>query len=79
MPEITLSASQLVSMIQNIAELKTMVTALNKQVSDQGDEIQELKLLAERGRGSLWMLMTLGGLVGAFISNIKTIIGLIIR
>jgi hypothetical protein len=60
------------------AEIKHLTDMLHdqKRVLDKQDRIlEELVAMANKGKGSLWMLLAIGGFIGAVVSNISTIIG----
>lgn len=75
-------------MDQEVVELKVTLArvlerldAMNRTMSTQeeiiekqGEQIAKLVSLADQGRGSIWMLLTVGGFIGAVISNAKAIL-----
>jgi hypothetical protein len=68
-------------MLAEVAVLKEQVRhltdLLEKQervLHEQDKILKELVALAERGKGSLWMFITLGGLLGAVMSNFRGVI-----
>ena len=75
-------------MDQEVVELKVTLArvlerldAMNRTMSiqeeiieKQGEQISKLVSLADQGRGSIWMLLTVGGFIGALISNAKAIL-----
>lgn len=75
-------------MDQEVVELKVTLArvlerldAMNRTMSTQeeiiekqGEQIAKLVSLADQGRGSIWMLLTVGGFIGALISNTKAIL-----
>lgn len=75
----TLSLEQLIELLNNVAVLTAQVEQLNEIVKKQDDEIRKLVALAEQGKGSVWMLMAVGGFVGAALSNAKAIIAAFVR
>lgn len=69
-------------MLAEIAVLKTQVKHLTDLLHDQKRTLEKQDLilaqltdLAARGKGSLWMLLAIGGFVGAIVSNISTVVG----
>lgn len=72
-----------VHMLAEVAVLKTQVKHLTDMLHDQKrilenqDKIlSELMAMANRGKGSLYMFMALGGFLGALLSNLKALIGI---
>lgn len=75
-------------MDQEVVELKVTLArvlerldAMNRTMSiqeeiieKQGEQISKLVSLADQGRGSIWMLLTVGGFIGAVVSNAKAIL-----
>lgn len=71
-------------MLAEIAVLKTQVKHLTDLLHDQKRTLEkqdailaQLTDLAAKGKGSLWMLFALGGFIGAIVSNISTIVGMV--
>lgn len=67
---------------QEFGALKARLDALEReqaqirdQVSDMGKDIKSLLALANQGKGSLWMFLTLAGVVGAIFSKVITAVG----
>lgn len=58
------------------AVLETKVTLLIERDASKQRAIEELVADKNKGKGALWMLVTIGGLVGALLSNLKTLISL---
>ena len=73
MPTGTLTTEQIITLLADVAVMRAQLKKLTDEVADQEAEIKKLVLLAERGKGSFWMLITAGGIVGALITNIRTI------
>lgn len=74
-----ISLDQMIELLNNVAVLTQRVQTLTETVQRQDDEIRKLVALAEQGKGSVWMLMAVGGVVGAALSNAKTIVAAFIR
>lgn len=75
----TISLEQIIELLNNVAVLTSRVETLTTTVQRQDDEIKKLVALAEQGKGSVWMLMAVGGVVGAALSNAKAIVAAFIR
>ena len=75
----SISLEQMIELLNNVAVLTARVEQLTSTVKQQDDEIRKLVALAEQGKGSVWMLMAVGGVVGAFLSNAKTILTAFLR
>lgn len=70
----------------DVAELKIAVAvmadrieALTKTVDKQGKYIEELLELSNKGRGAAWILIGMGGIVGALVSKLLPLIPLITK
>lgn len=74
-----ISLDQMIELLNTVAVLASKVELLTKTVHDQEVEIRKLIDLAERGKGSVWMLMAVGGVVGAALTNLKTLVAAFIR
>lgn len=74
-----LTPDQIIALLSDVAVMKTELKNLTTQVSDQEAELRKLVLFAERGKGSFWMLLTIGGVVGAAITNFKAILSFFVR
>lgn len=62
-------------------QVKHLTQLLEKQelvLREQDKVLKELVALAERGKGSLWMFVALGGVVGAIVTNFKSIVKLFV-
>lgn len=58
-------------------EIKHLTDMLHdqKRVLEKQDKIlEELVAMANKGKGSLWMFLLIGGIVGSLISNIKSVV-----
>lgn len=67
-------------MLAEVAVLKTQVKHLTdmlheqkRTLESQNEVLKELMAMANKGKGSLWMFMAMGGIIGAVISNIQFI------
>lgn len=74
-----ISLEQIIQLLNNVAVLTAKVEQLTEQVQQQDDEIKKLVALAEQGKGSVWMLMAIGGVVGAALSNAKSLLAVLVR
>lgn len=79
MSEPIINQSQVIQLFSEIATLREQVGALQKAVEAQEKTIDELIALVNKGKGSIWILLTLGGLLGAAISNIKQLLPFLAR
>lgn len=79
MATITIPQDQLLSLITTVATLAERVKTLADQVEKQEVEIKNLVALANRGKGSVWILMGVGGAAGALLANVKAFIPLFFR
>lgn len=75
----SISLEQMIELLNQVAVLTSRVEALTDTVRKQEDEIKKLVAMAEQGKGSVWMLMAIGGVVGAALSNAKTLVAAFIR
>lgn len=57
-----------------VKHLAAVISTQQTTLERQGETLEELIALKNQGKGSLWILITLGGLIGAIISNLKAII-----
>jgi hypothetical protein len=74
-----LTTQQIIELLSDVAVMKNQLQKLTMQVADQEAEVRKLVLFAERGKGSFWMLLTLGGIAGAAITNFKSILAIFVR
>jgi len=77
--DIPVSKSELMGLHVAIGVLTTRVEDLTEKTSRQDRILEDLVALANQGKGSMWILVTLGGAVGAILSNLKTIAAILIR
>ena len=76
---ITVSKSELINLHVAIGVLTNSVEELTRKTTKQDHILEELVALANQGRGSMWVLVTLGGFTGAILGNLKTIAALLLR
>lgn len=76
---ITVSKSELINLHVAIGVLTGSVKTLTEKTDKQDRILEELVALANQGRGSMWVLVTLGGFTGAILGNLKTIAALLLR
>lgn len=77
--DIVLSKRELIDLHVAIGVLTTRVAELASKADKQDKILEDLVALANQGRGSMWILVTLGGCVGALLGNIKAIAALLLR
>jgi len=77
--DIPVSKSELMGLHVAIGVLTTRVEDLTEKTSRQDRILEDLVALANQGKGSMWILVTLGGAVGAILSNLKTIAAILLR
>lgn len=66
-----------VTLARVLERLDAMSRTLEDQdriLDQQGKKIEMLVSLADQGKGSVWMLITVGGFIGAIITNAKAIV-----
>lgn len=71
-------------MLADLAALKTQVIFITKLIEKQdiilekqSDALRELQDLANKGKGSIWMFLALGGFVGSVVTNLEYFIKLL--
>ena len=74
-----LTTEQIIDLLADVAVMKEQLKKLTTQVAEQEAEVRKLVLFAERGKGSFWMLLTIGGVAGAVITNFKSFLALFVR
>lgn len=74
-----ISLEQMIELLNNVAVLTQRVQTLTDTVKQQEEEIKKLIAMAEQGKGSLWMLITISGVAGAALSNAKALLAAFIR
>ena len=76
---VEVSKQELINLHVAIGVLTTRVSELAIKTDKQDRILEELVALANQGRGSMWILVALGGFVGAVLSNVKTLAALLVR
>jgi len=76
---IPVSKSELMGLHVAIGVLTSRVEDLTTKTERQDRVLEDLVAMANQGKGSMWILVTLGGVVGALMSNIKTIAAILLR
>ena len=76
---IPVSKSELMGLHVAIGVLTTKVEELTIKTDKQDRILEDLVALANQGKGSMWILVTLGGAAGAILGNFKTIAALLLR
>lgn len=71
--------ADLVELKVAIGIMATKLEALTSNVVAQGEIIEELVALSNQGRGAAWVLIGMGGIAGAFLSNIKYFLSIFAR
>lgn len=64
---------EVVELKVTVATLIVKVESLSKTVEDQNKSIQSLLELANKGKGSLWLLMSLGGIIGFLLTKLGAV------
>ncbi len=77
--DVPISKSELIGLHVAVGNLTTKVEDLTAKTDKQDRILEDLVALANQGKGSMWILVTLGGAVGAILSNLKTIAAILIR
>lgn len=60
-----------------LAVMSDRVAALTKTVEAQGKYIEDLVTLSNKGKGAAWILIGMGGIVGALAAKLLPIIPLL--
>lgn len=76
---INLTKSELLQLLTAVAVLTEQVKTLSQKTERQDKILEELVALANQGRGSMWILVGLGGFVGAILGNLKAIATVLLR
>jgi hypothetical protein len=63
----------LAKILERLDHVQNTLAAQDKQLATQAAQISDLRSLADQGRGSLWLLLAGGGMLGAILSHIPTI------
>lgn len=77
--DIPVSKSELIGLHVAVGNLATKIEELTIKTGRQDRILEDLVALANQWKGSMWILVTLGGVVGALMSNIKTIAAILLR
>ena len=77
--DISVSKSELMGLHVAVGVLTTKVEELTNKTDKQDRILEDLVALANQGKGSMWILVSLGGVVGAIIGNLKTIAAILLR
>lgn len=56
-------------------ELRARVAAMEKTIDQMSTKIDTLLEIANRGRGALWLALTIGGVIGAVITLASRYVG----
>ena len=70
-PEVIELKVDMAKVLEQLKAVTKTLEAQDRMIEDQGKKIATLISLADQGRGSVWMLITVGGFIGAVISNAK--------
>lgn len=73
-PEVIELKVDMAKVLEQLKAVTKTLEAQDRMIEDQGKKIATLISLADHGRGSVWMLITVGGFIGALITNVKTIL-----
>lgn len=73
-PEIIELKITIARILERLEHMAKTLEEQDKLLATQGTQIAKLISLADQGRGSVWMLITVGGFVGMIISNAKNIL-----
>jgi hypothetical protein len=57
-----------------VAQLTLQLQILTKQAEKQQTILEDLVAMANKGKGSIWMFMAMGGIIGAILSNAKAFV-----
>ena len=62
-----MTGSRDADVLQRLATAEQKLVTVQRQREDDHRELQELKELANKGRGALWMLVKIGTVAGAIV------------
>lgn len=62
-----MTGSRDAEVLQRLAKAEAQLVTVQRQRDDDHRELQELKELANKGRGALWMLIKIGTVAGAIV------------
>lgn len=60
--------------LERLAHMTRTLEYQDTMIAEQNRKVTALISMADRGKGSIWMLITLGGIIGALITNGKSIL-----
>lgn len=69
----------LARVLERLDAMSKKLEAQDTILEEQGTRISQLISLADQGRGSVWMLITVGGFIGAVITNAKALLQFVAR
>lgn len=69
----------LARVLERLDNVTDKLTEQDKILERQGQRIADLISMADQGKGSVWMLITVGGFIGAVISNAKPILQFFVK
>lgn len=69
----------LARVLERLDTMRDLIESQDKIIQAQGEQIAKLVSLADQGRGGVWTLVALGGVIGALISNAKAIVQFFVR
>ena len=69
----------LARVLERLDAMSKKLEAQDATLEEQGTRISQLISLADQGRGSVWMLITVGGFIGVVITNAKAILQFFVR
>lgn len=64
---------------EKVNHLTDMLEKQNKVLERQDAVLENLVALANQGKGSLWMLITVGAFIGALVTNLKSVWAFFVR
>ena len=73
-PEVIEMKVTLARVLERLDSMSKTLEAQDEMIKEQGNKIATLVSLADQGKGSIWMLLAVGGFIGAVISNAKAIL-----
>lgn len=73
-PEVIEMKVNLARVLERLDSMSKTLEAQDEMIKEQGAKIATLISLADQGKGSVWMLITVGGFIGAIVTNAKGIL-----
>jgi hypothetical protein len=64
----------LARVLERLESMNKLIENQDEVIKQQGEQISRLISLADQGRGSIWVLITVGGFMGVVLSNAKAIL-----